>query len=932
MDISQQILSDITIFNKYARYVPEIQRREDWEELCDRNMAMHIRKYPHMKEEIKAVYKRSVRPRKVLPSMRSIQFGGLPIELSNSRINNCAYTVVDDPAVFGETFFNLLMGSGVGYSVQHRHVNKLPVVIGPSSTNRKFLVSDDIEGWGNAVKQLFKAYYQGRPNPVFDLRGIRTKGAALVTSGGKAPGPEPLRVCLELIRSILNEAKGRKLKPIECHDILCHIADSVLTGGIRRAACISLFDADDMEMLTCKSGAWWELNPQRGRANNSVVLHRDHTTKQQWDYIWQRVEDSGSGEPGVFWTNNYDWGVNPCCFSGDMRLLTSSGYKSFEELSKLPSVTVINSNGEDSIGKVWFVGTKPVIGIRFEKLVEKDDIITTVDHRFMLVDGTECLAENLKSKQIMPYYYAAMYPVDLEAFMAGFILGDGSLGRLSSERHKGLEVHFGAKDGDIAKMYGQEVGTWYSREAMAIALKFGLADCKIGSRGLKTSNLCDDFISGLYSANGSVIRGHRVALKSIDRAQLQEVGEYLATKGIISYITTNKPTKVKFSNGEYLCKESYDLNISRFNSIVKFAEKFYFGQDYKRQHLKDLVIKRAPKVKSVVQLGEAPVYDFNEPITNWGVVEGVVAHNCEISLRPNSFCNLTTTDVSSIETQEQLNQAVKDAAFIGTLQAGYTDFHYLRPIWKETSEEDSLIGVSMTGIGSGAILKLNLTEAAEEVKNENVRVASLIGIKPAKRTNCIKPEGTASLVLGSSSGIHAWHNDYYIRRMRVGKSEALYNYMLDNFPSLIEDCKYKPHIEAVMSFPQKAPKGSILRTESAFDTLERVKKFSQEWVKPGHVEGDNMHNVSCTISVKDNEWESVGEWMWEQREVYTGISVLPYDGGTYVQAPFEDCTKEVYEQMMLMLKDVNLRDVVEAVDNTNLNDQAACGGGACTVV
>jgi len=300
-------------------------------------------------------------------------------------------------------------------------------------------------------------------------------------------------------------------------------------------------------------------------------------------------------------------------------------------------------------------------------------------------------------------------------------------------------------------------------------------------------------------------------------------------------------------------------------------------------------------------------------------------------LRPNSFCNLSTTDVSGVKTQEELNQSVKDAAFLGTLQAGYTDFHYLRPVWKETSEEDSLIGVSMTGIGSGAVLSLSLTEAAEVVKEENRRVAALLGIKPAKRTTCVKPEGTASLVLGSSSGIHAWHNDYYIRRMRVGKSEALYGYMKANFPDLIEDCKYKPHIEAVMSFPQKAPAGSILRTESAFDTLERVKKFSLEWVKAGHVEGDNMHNVSCTISVKEDEWERVGAWMWDQREVYTGISVLPYDGGTYVQAPFEDCTKEQYEQMMLLMKEIDLRNVVEEQDNTTLTENVACAGGACTI-
>lgn len=191
---------------------------------------------------------------------------------------------------------------------------------------------------------------------------------------------------------------------------------------------------------------------------------------------------------------------------------------------------------------------------------------------------------------------------------------------------------------------------------------------------------------------------------------------------------------------------------------------------------------------------------------------------------------------------------------------------------------------------------------------------------------------TTSCVVGSSSGIHAWHNDYYIRRMRVGKNEALYKYMIDNFPTLVEDCFHKPHLEAVMSFPQKAPEGSILRTESFMHLLERVKRFNIEWVHPGHLTGDNYHNVSCTISLKPNEWGKCGRWMWKNREFYTGISVLPYDGGTYVQAPFTDCTKEEYEEMMAILQhDINMADVIENDDNTDLKDQQACAGGKCEI-
>ena len=304
---------------------------------------------------------------------------------------------------------------------------------------------------------------------------------------------------------------------------------------------------------------------------------------------------------------------------------------------------------------------------------------------------------------------------------------------------------------------------------------------------------------------------------------------------------------------------------------------------------------------------------------------------CEISLNPNQFCNLTEVNVSDVASQEELNARVKAAAFIGTLQAGYTDFHYLRSEWKEVTEKESLIGVGMTGIGSGTTSGLDLKEAAKVVLEENARVASLIGINSSARCTTIKPSGTSSLVVGSSSGIHAWHNDYYIRRMRVGKNEALYKYVKEKVPTLVEDCEFKPHLEAVMSFPQKAPEGSVLRSENVLDFLERVKRFNLDWVRTGYRTGKNHHNVSCTVSIKPNEWATVGQWMWENRENYTGISVLPYDGGTYIQAPFEDCTKEVYEELMKHLTNIDLTEIVEEEDGTDLTGELACAGGACEI-
>lgn len=325
------------------------------------------------------------------------------------------------------------------------------------------------------------------------------------------------------------------------------------------------------------------------------------------------------------------------------------------------------------------------------------------------------------------------------------------------------------------------------------------------------------------------------------------------------------------------------------------------------------------------------VYDIEVEDNHNFFANGILAHNCEIALRPYQFCNLCEVNASDIESQEDLNARVKAASFIGTLQAGYTNFHYLRPIWQRTTEKDALIGVGMTGIGSGKAQQYNLTEAAEIVKTENARVAELIGINKSARTTTIKPSGTSSLVLGTSSGIHAWHNEYYVRNIRVGKNEAIYTYLNMYHPELVQDEYFRPHDTAVISVPQKAPIGSILRSESPIELLERVKFFYDTWIKPGHRTGQNTHNISATVSIKDGEWDEVGEWLWSNRTKYNGVSVLPYSDHTYVQAPFEDCTAERYEELLTTLNDIDLDRVVELDDMTNLQDQAACSGGACTV-
>ena len=301
---------------KYAKHIPALERRETWEELVTRNMNMHVKKHPDLETDIRAVYKDFVYTKKILPSMRSLQFGGRAIEMNNARIYNCAFLPVDSIHAFSETMFLLLGGTGVGYSVQNHHIDKLPEIRKPNyERHKRYVVQDSIIGWADAIKTLFKSYTGGITSHItFDLSDIRQKGALLVTAGGKAPGPEPLRIALVKIEAILREKDDRtRLTDLECHRIQCFIADAVLAGGIRRAAMISLFDLDSDAMLNCKVGAWWETMPELGRANNSVVLLRHKLDKKTFGKVWERIEASGSGEPGIYLTNDKDWGTNPCC-------------------------------------------------------------------------------------------------------------------------------------------------------------------------------------------------------------------------------------------------------------------------------------------------------------------------------------------------------------------------------------------------------------------------------------------------------------------------------------------------------------------------------------------------------------------------------------------------------------------------------------------
>lgn len=617
MDIKNKLLSDIVAYRTYAKHLPHLGRRESLSETINRNMSMHLDKFPKLSHDIIKAYQR-VHSLEVMPSMRALQFSGEAILKNNIRQYNCSFSNLDHPKVFSEALYLLLSGVGFGYSVQKRHVSQLSKIKQPKEKGF-FVVQDSIMGWAQALELLMSAYFDCSILPEYDFGNIRPKGSYLVTTGAKAPGPEPLKKMLDQVEQILKKAVGRNLSTLECHDLMCIISDSVLAGGIRRAALISLFDRDDTDMLMCKHGEWWNTAPWRARANNSAVLPRDKVSKEEFFYIYEMCQKSKSGEPGFYWTNNEDWGSNPCV---------------------------------------------------------------------------------------------------------------------------------------------------------------------------------------------------------------------------------------------------------------------------------------------------------------------------EIALQSNQFCNLTTSNLTNIKSEKDFLNRVYAASLIGTIQASYTDFDYLRPSWKNTTEAEALLGVSFTGIADnvgGIVTPELLQKGAKLVLEVNEKYAKKIGINLSARTTAIKPEGSSSCVLGSSSGVHARHADYYLRRIRMNADDSLAVYLKSVIPDLIEIDKFSSS-GIVVTIPQESPQGSITRhQETAGTLLKRALMYRKNWIEPGHRSGDNNHNVSVTISVKDDEWDSLKVSLWDSRDSYSGISLLPFDGGSYQQAPFEDCTKEKYEELSGLVNEIDLRLVREETDTTTRIETLACAGGNCLI-
>lgn len=1037
-------ISDYIHAAKYAKYAPEKERRETREETTTRVKEMHLRKFPWMAEEIESAF-RLVYEDKVLPSMRSLQFGGIAIETVNNRIYNCSATLVDRLEAFSEAFYLLLCGCGVGFSVQFDHVEKLPELsyINPRNIEH-VVVEDTIEGWAEAARKLLYSYLTGTCVE-FSYHKVRPEGSPLVTSGGKAPGHLALKKSLEAVRGILNRAQGRKLRPVECHRIMCLLAEAVLSGGIRRSSLISLFSFEDSEMLYLKTGNWWETEPYLSNANNSVVLNRKDTKKKQFKKILQMTRQWG--EPGFYFTEDENYATNPC-FHPDTRLWTAGGYVKVGDLYKDGTTNQVVR--DTRVGKGEEINGERV-GVRvadathvfltqknapvFKLVTEHGYHVTaTATHEFPTPNGRKQLSDLRPGDTLLlpsgEGSFGTKGTAD-EGLLLGLYVGDGT-SEADASYIDLWESDFDQKDHVLAALnmavgniptnrgnrsYGpvewqdQVVPDDSDQKVRAGGVRFrrwlsALADNEQVST-LKdrvpesvwqgSREFVAGYLRGLFASDGTVLLGGKgtkatlsLRLGQSNRPLLEDVQVLLGMFGIVSRLYSRQPAGFRYmpdNKGEgkmqdYFCKEHFELVINRPNTITFNNSIGLFGR--KAAILSDRMATRGEsgrkperfitRVLSVEPAGNTDVYCLTQPETNTVIANGIVtAQCCEIGLNPilkitpdlvdyikekkgisvsvgetftgYAFCNLCEINAAKLTSLEDFMEAARAATLIGTLQAAYTDMPYLGWVSEVIAEREALLGIGMTGMMDSPSIAMNpecQRKVAEKILEWNKEFAAKARIRPAARTTCVKPSGTSSLRLGCvGSGIHPHHAKRYFRRVTANENEPVFQFFKNHNPHM---CVKKPNGDWVIEFVVEAPEGAYVKADvGAIEFLDLVKSTQQNWVIPGtgdatassYSPGLN-HNVSNTVVVKPEEWEEVGEYLWQNKSLFTGVSFLPATGDKdYAFAPNEAITTEGDEARWNAILEsyvpVDYSKMVEKSDTTDLKGEVACGAGGCEI-
>lgn len=872
---------------------------------------------------------------KFLPAGRGLWMGGTEFvdKYGSMCLNNCSFVTTQYISTKLSKPFEFLMDAlmlGVGVGLDTRGRNQ--IIIQKPNNTQKHIIDDSRKGWIMALRQLLYAYFCGKELPIFNYEQIRSKGERIKGFGGICSGFEPLKECFDSIQQLLQSRIGQLLTSVDIMDISGYIAKCVVSGNVRRSAILFLVDKNDHEAIQCKS----KPNDHRWTFNISVIADQGMDYSQILPYTIK------NGEPAFFWLENAqkysrmgdkpDWkdknvkGVNPC-FAGYEKLLTIDGEKTFKELENR-EIELITPYNQIVHGKIWKSGTKQTIKLIFGNF---DTLTLTPDHVLMTSDGREIYATDTLDERIR-IHNEPKNNFDNYWLQLGFIQGDGQLTRLNSDAHRGLEINIGIKDDDIRELFqlpkdGRR--NYYVNGYNLDLIKYGFHAEKLPNRELPTNipkDKYNSFLRGLYSANGCIIHSGnygRIGFKSTCKKLVEQLKQLLFDLyQINSYITTNKSKIVKFENGEYECKESYDLNIGQIQSIVKFYENIGFIHQYKQKNLEKIIINRSPKVIKIEQDEIQDVYDFLAGDIHWGFVNGFVSHNCaEIALESGDesgeLCNLAELYPSHHNSYPDFELSL----FYAYL---YTKIVTLKQThWEQTNQiitKNRRIGTGQSGIMNafkkhGREIMLQWSDNGYKyLKQLDKQYSKLWQIPESIKLTTIKPSGSLSLMAGVSAGIHYSESEWYIRRVRFDSDSILLKQL--------QDCGYKTEPDKmtsntyVVEFPIHEHDFWKSKLQvSIEEQLQNVIDYQRVWA-------DNQ--ISYTMTFKPEEIERILDIVKKAEKSTKCLSLLPLNTHGYIQAPYEAITKEQYDAMIQKIHIPKSLQFHESGSGENY-----CSGGFC---
>lgn len=954
-------------YRTYSRWIPALRRRETFDETVDRYLDYifsRVQNVDQIPEKVRRKAEAYIKNLQVMPSMRALWSAGENADKDSSVFYNCSFLAVDSLEAFGESLYLLACGCGVGYSVESKYVNQLPTV--PQQKNMpklRFHIPDSREGWKAALDYGVKQWFSGR-DVDFDYNEVRPAGAPLVTSGGYASGPDPLRRCIEYTRETVLAAQGRKLTTLEVSDIMNEIASAIVVGGVRRSSQIALTDLDDDDMKTSKYGTF---HPRRYMANISAVYNKKPNVLTFAQEFFDMAK-SHTGERGLF--NLYAAkqkapqrrrkgplvGTNPCKPLRSL-ILTPDGYITFEQALQKDSLVVIGGDGQKyKASKPFKTGeSRPI----YKLLLSNGSFLYGTEEHLHSRQGEWVRMDQLKVGDRLDFKSPVVYEDpyvsnDSSEFnlglLAGWIHGDGSF-RKREDREKGhdLTLVFGDHEFDVIpffeKLLGKQskphhqkpdtcrvIAQIYSHPLIDSLLEHGYDYNKDNLEWLygQSKSFKLGFIKAVFTADGSVRKNNNVELYSIRRSSLEVISNILREFGIYnticvhnyekSYIAkdgkvrSNKTTwKINVYAGQYLQLGFLSQRKNNLASERLVLKPIYRYKDYVR------VVDIDPEF-SIEDVYDITVYSGDHSFLD----AGVVTHNCaEIVLRNMSFCNLTEVVVRPEDDEDTLRDKITTAVWLGTIQSCFTYFPELRPEWKKNCEEERLLGVSLTGCADN--IELLQPEVLRMLKKHALKVArqasELMGINMPAAVTTIKPSGTVSQMCDCSSGMHSRWSEYYIRRVRISAHDPLLQMMRD------QGFEVKPAPENndtyVLEFPIKAPEGcKTTREDTALGQLEWYKTLVGSWCE---------HNASCTVYVKDNEWLDVTKWVYDNFDIVNGVSFFPYEDHTYECAPYEEIDAQTYHDMVAKMPVLDFSQLpkYEDRDLTTGHYELACTGNAC---